>query len=72
MRSLDLTNEKFGNLIVLKKAENTFDGCGTIRTNWLCRCECGNKVVLKTRYLRRGTKKDCGCKRFKYKDFWSK
>ncbi|MGN1346804.1 MAG: hypothetical protein ACI4V1_08455 [Eubacteriales bacterium] len=28
---------------------------------WLCRCDCGNEILLDTRALRRGTITDCGC-----------
>ena len=28
---------------------------------WLCRCDCGNTVLLDTRCLQRGTVTDCGC-----------
>ena len=29
---------------------------------WLCRCTCGNELLLDTRYLQRATITDCGCK----------
>ena len=28
---------------------------------WHCRCDCGGEIALDTRYLQRGTVKDCGC-----------
>jgi len=28
---------------------------------WRCRCDCGNEILLDTRYLQRGTITDCGC-----------
>lgn len=28
---------------------------------WRCKCGCGNEMLLDTRALQRGTKKDCGC-----------
>lgn len=30
-------------------------------TVWICRCDCGGEILLDTRYLQRGTIKDCGC-----------
>lgn len=30
-------------------------------TVWRCRCDCGNEILLDTRYLQRGTVRDCGC-----------
>lgn len=28
---------------------------------WKCRCDCGNEILVDTRCLQRGTKRDCGC-----------
>lgn len=28
---------------------------------WKCRCDCGNEIDLDTRFLQRGSVKDCGC-----------
>lgn len=28
---------------------------------WRCRCDCGEDILLDTRYLQRGTVQDCGC-----------
>lgn len=28
---------------------------------WQCECECGGEIALDTRYLQRGTVRDCGC-----------
>ncbi len=43
----------------------TVTGATTQRKNgytvWLCRCSCGNEILLDTRYLQRGTITDCGC-----------
>lgn len=55
---LDLTGQRYGQLTVLRPAESIGD-----KTTWLCRCDCGNEVVVKTRYLRSGHVKSCGCKR---------
>lgn len=30
-------------------------------TVWRCKCDCGKDILLDTRYLQRGTKRDCGC-----------
>lgn len=55
-KKLDLTGQRYGNLTVLSAAENI----GT-RTAWLCRCDCGREVVVKTHRLRCGHTKSCGC-----------
>ena len=55
---LDLTGQRYGQLTVLRSVGNIGN-----KTAWLCRCDCGNEVVVKTRYLRSGHVKSCGCKR---------
>lgn len=54
---LDLTGERYGSLTVLKRAENQQNG-----TAWLCKCDCGNEVIVYTKALRRGSTKSCGCR----------
>ena len=56
-RSIDLTGEVFGSLTVLKRDDNKAQ-----HTAWLCKCICGNEVVVPTLNLRAGRTKSCGCK----------
>lgn len=58
---LNLINQKFGRLTVIKPVKNITEKSGAVRTAWLCRCECGNEVVVKTINLRNGDTKSCGC-----------
>ena len=53
---IDLSGQQFGRLKVIERAENK----GTL-TCWLCQCECGNRVVITGKELRRGGSKSCGC-----------
>lgn len=53
----DITGEKFGRLTVIKKCGLDSSGCYT----WLCRCDCGNEIVVTGASLRRGSTKSCGC-----------
>jgi len=59
---IDRTGQRFGRLLVLKRANAEFGDCG--RPKWLCRCDCGvEKVVLGddlNRRKGRGTV-SCGC-----------
>lgn len=55
---LDLTDQRFGRLTVLEKAENYKN-----LTRWLCKCDCGNTKIVVTEYLRSGRVKSCGCLR---------
>lgn len=55
-KKIDLTGHRYGQLTVLAPAENVGG-----RTAWLCRCDCGNEVVIKGSRLRNGHTKSCGC-----------
>lgn len=54
-RRVDLTGQRFGRLTALRPVENV-DG----RTAWLCRCDCGRELTVKTGHLRSGHVKTCG------------
>lgn len=49
---IDIRNKKFGKLIVIKYIGNS---------QWLCQCECGNKIIVKTNNLNRKYTTSCGC-----------
>lgn len=53
---IDLTGKKFGNLVVIKRAED-----GPYGVRWLCLCDCGNEVIKYGSLLRRGSTTSCGC-----------
>lgn len=55
---IDLTGQKFERLTVIKPAQNKGK-----RTAWLCKCDCGNEVVVLTESLRSNNTKSCGCLR---------
>lgn len=52
MQRLDLTGQKFEHLTALEFIPPR---------KWLCRCSCGNEVLVFTDNLRRGHTKSCGC-----------
>lgn len=60
MKLIDMTNERYGRLVVLKKADKrTANG----NAQWVCKCDCGNYVVADRYSLVNGTTKSCGCLR---------
>lgn len=61
MKSPDLTNQKFGRLTVLRRdsKENHKDSAAY----WICKCDCGKEVVVRSGSLRSGGTKSCGCLR---------
>jgi hypothetical protein len=56
---VDLTDQRFGRLMVQSRAES--DPCGSPR--WLCKCDCGTLKVVVVNNLRSGDTKSCGCLR---------
>jgi hypothetical protein len=60
----DLTGEKFGEWVVLKRVEND----GGRNSRWLCRCSCGNERVVYGTTLIKNKTKSCGCLRSIRKD----
>lgn len=57
MKLIDLTGQRFGRLLVIKK-------CGRKGRSvaWLCRCDCGSEKIMKGCALLRGVQ-SCGCLR---------
>lgn len=63
----DITGLKFGRLTVIKRYGSNKYG----RALWLCKCECGNEVVVRGHSLRRGDTTSCGCyQKDKTKERW--
>jgi len=58
--AIDLSGQRFGRLLVIQRApENST--LGKRRTQWLCRCDCGNDHIAATGDLRKGDTQSCGC-----------
>ena len=53
---MDLTGQRFGRLTALRPAEKI-----GIQTAWVCRCDCGKEVIVRTNSLRTGHTVSCGC-----------
>lgn len=54
---IDISGEKFGKLSVVRKVESQ-KGTNAL---WLCRCDCGNEIIVNGYLLRSGMKTNCGC-----------
>lgn len=52
---------RFGRLIVIKQAEDYVRPDGRREAQWLCKCDCGNEVIVISTSLKRGLTKSCGC-----------
>jgi len=55
-KPLNIAGHKFNRLQAISLASK-----GTTGRKWLCRCECGNEVIVTTGHLRSGHSKSCGC-----------
>ena len=57
----DLTGQKFGKLLVIKRADNRVYNNGKERVCWQCLCDCGNTKIVSRDDLVSGFVKSCGC-----------
>lgn len=55
----DLTGQRFARLVVDRRDENAASG----NARWLCRCDCGESIVVAGNSLRSGNTRSCGCLR---------
>lgn len=58
---IDLTGKRFGRLTVIERAENHISKSGKTYVQWLCKCDCGNEVVVMGQSLTANLTKSCGC-----------
>lgn len=61
MARIDLTGQRFGRLIVLKRSGTYTYPSGNKRSLWLCKCDCGNTTFVNAKALKLGQTKSCGC-----------
>ena len=56
---IDITGQRFGRLLALERVGTD----NTRNSLWLCRCDCGVEVIVKSASLRSGNTRSCGCLR---------
>ncbi|WP_288745778.1 hypothetical protein [uncultured Enterococcus sp.] len=61
----DLTGKTFSYLKVIERSSDKGNGKKPV-VKWLCECECGDKVAVKSDSLLSGHTKSCGCKKLKH------
>ena len=59
----DLISRRFGLLTVQSTHESYVYPDGTKARQYVCKCDCGNSVIVTGRHLRSGNTKSCGCLR---------
>ena len=57
----DMADKRFGKLVVIERAGTHVSPSGQKQPTWLCRCDCGNEVVVSSQSLKTGHTKSCGC-----------
>lgn len=58
---IDLTGRRFGKLLVVERAEDRVLSSGVRKTQWLCKCDCGNEKKIIGESLRNHSTNSCGC-----------
>lgn len=58
-KKLELTGQRFGNLVVLKESDIRKRGL----VQWECQCDCGNVCIVPGSLLKNGNTISCGCQR---------
>lgn len=58
MKSIDLTNQRFGLLVALQRVDT-----GKPRSWYRCICDCGVEKIVSLNILRQGKANSCGCQR---------
>lgn len=57
---IDIAGQRFGRLIAVSRCDNNpFSGAAA----WVCKCDCGTELLVRSRLLRLGYTKSCGCLR---------
>lgn len=57
----DLTGKRFGHLTVIKQADAPETNKNKSATYWLCKCDCGNEIVVIAANLNNKHTTSCGC-----------
>lgn len=58
----NLTGQKFDRLRVIERVERTPDVNPSDRSaRWLCKCDCGNTIIVSAHSLKSGNTRSCGC-----------
>lgn len=56
-QAVDMVGQRIGRLTVISRAENTRQN----KAQWLCKCDCGNRIVVSRRHLKDSSTNSCGC-----------
>lgn len=54
---IDLIGQNFGRLIVIQRMDNNKWG----QSMWFCKCDCKNRIIVRSNSLKSGNTQSCGC-----------
>src|SRR5262245_8149883 len=54
---IDITGQRFGRLVAIQVVGRN----KARQATWLCQCDCGNRPIVPSRYIRSGDTRSCGC-----------
>ena len=60
MRSVDYSGQRFGRLLVLREGEPSI-WRGERMKRWLCACDCGSQITIRSHCFTTGNTRSCGC-----------
>lgn len=60
---IEMVGNRYGRLLVIEELERYRNAAGKTERVFLCRCDCGNKKIIKMHTLRSGNAISCGCYR---------
>lgn len=59
--TIDLTGQRFGLLVVVKKVNKPNQDSKDRSAYWLCKCDCGGEIITSAHTLKIGKCNSCGC-----------
>ena len=59
-KRIDISNQRFGKLTVIERAEDYISPKGKHESCWKCKCDCGNMKTVRQSDLHSGRTKSCG------------
>lgn len=62
--AVDITGERYGRLVALRKTHTKHYPSGQARAVWLFKCDCGNETEKTAFDVRRADTSSCGCAKF--------
>ena len=60
-KKLNILDRRFGRLVVIAEGNGCYTKSGIHQTTWICQCDCGNIVEMRTTSLVNQGVQSCGC-----------